>query len=60
MSNVRKGDFVVAPFAFSDGTCPHCRHGVHTACVNGGACPATNGDGGQGEAVRIPRPTGRS
>ena len=20
------GDFVIAPFAFSDGTCPHCRH----------------------------------
>src|SRR3954454_24038260 len=58
VSTVRKGDFVVAPFAFSDGTCPHCRHGVHTACVNGGFMPATNGDGGQGEAVRISQADG--
>ena len=32
---VSRGDFVVAPFAFSDNTCAHCRHGVHTACVVG-------------------------
>src|SRR4051794_10328627 len=58
VSSVRKGDFVVAPFAFSDGTCPHCRHSVHTACVNGGFMPAANGDGGQGEAVRITQADG--
>ena len=51
--NVAKGDFVIAPFAFSDGTCPHCRHGITTACVAGGFYPS-NGDGGQGEAVRVP------
>jgi threonine dehydrogenase-like Zn-dependent dehydrogenase len=50
---VRKGDLVIAPFAYSDGTCPHCRHGIQTACVNGGFFPQ-NGDGGQGEAVRVP------
>jgi threonine dehydrogenase-like Zn-dependent dehydrogenase len=49
-----KGHFVIAPFAFSDGTCPHCRHGITTACTNGGFIPAGNGDGGQGEAVRVP------
>ena len=49
-----KGDLVICPFAFSDGTCPHCRHGVTTACQNGGFFPSANGDGGQGEAVRIP------
>jgi threonine dehydrogenase-like Zn-dependent dehydrogenase len=48
-----KGDLVIAPFAFSDGTCPNCRHGVTTACMNGGFFPS-NGDGGQGEAVRVP------
>src|SRR4051812_34235775 len=57
-SNVRKGDFVVSPFAFSDGTCPHCRHGIQTACTNGGFMPVTNGDGGQGEAVRISQADG--
>jgi len=51
---VKRGDFVIAPFAYSDGTCPHCRHGIHTACERGGFFPAGNGDGGQGEAVRVP------
>jgi threonine dehydrogenase-like Zn-dependent dehydrogenase len=53
VGTVSKGDLVIAPFAYSDGTCPHCRHGIHTACANGGFFPM-NGDGGQGEAVRVP------
>jgi threonine dehydrogenase-like Zn-dependent dehydrogenase len=53
VANVKRGDFVIAPFAFSDGTCPHCRHGITSACVAGGFYPS-NGDGGQGEAVRVP------
>ena len=36
-----KGDFVIAPFAFSDGTCPNCQHGITTACINGGFYPST-------------------
>jgi len=48
-----KGDLVIAPFAFSDGTCPNCRNGITSACMNGGFFPM-NGDGGQGEAVRVP------
>ena len=51
---IKPGDFVVAPFAYSDGTCPNCRHGITTACVSGGFFPVGNGDGGQGEAVRVP------
>jgi threonine dehydrogenase-like Zn-dependent dehydrogenase len=53
VATVKKGDFVIAPFAYSDGTCAHCRHGIQTACLNGGFFPM-NGDGGQGEAVRVP------
>jgi threonine dehydrogenase-like Zn-dependent dehydrogenase len=53
VSTVKRGDFVIAPFAFSDGTCPQCRHGITSACVAGGFHPS-NGDGGQGEAVRVP------
>jgi threonine dehydrogenase-like Zn-dependent dehydrogenase len=53
VENLNRGDFVIAPFAFSDGTCPHCRHGITSACVAGGFFPI-NGDGGQGEAVRVP------
>jgi len=49
-----RGDLVVAPFAYSDGTCVHCRYGITTACLHGGFIPAGNGDGGQGEAVRVP------
>jgi hypothetical protein len=48
-----KGELVIAPFAYSDGTCPHCRNGITTSCANGGFFPM-NGDGGQGEAVRVP------
>ena len=56
---VRPGDFVVAPFAISDGTCVHCRHGITTSCVNGTfwGSPDHEGhpvDGGQGELVRLP------
>jgi threonine dehydrogenase-like Zn-dependent dehydrogenase len=53
VQKVKKGDLVIAPFAYQDGTCPHCLHGITTACVNGGFYPM-NGDGGQGEAVRVP------
>jgi threonine dehydrogenase-like Zn-dependent dehydrogenase len=53
VSNIKKGELVIAPFAFSDGTCPNCQHGITTACTNGGFFPM-NGDGGQGEAVRVP------
>jgi threonine dehydrogenase-like Zn-dependent dehydrogenase len=53
IDNINKGDLVIAPFAFSDGSCPNCQHGVTTACMNGGFFPM-NGDGGQGEAVRVP------
>ena len=53
VSTLRKGDLVISPFAFSDGTCPNCQNGITTACMNGGFYPM-NGDGGQGEAVRVP------
>src|SRR5439155_7678652 len=50
---VSAGDLVIAPFAYSDGTCPNCRAGVQTACVHGGFF---GGDvlGGQAERVRVP------
>jgi threonine dehydrogenase-like Zn-dependent dehydrogenase len=31
---VKKGQFVVGSFATSDNTCPHCRHGYQSSCVN--------------------------
>ena len=51
---VRKGDLVVAPFAWSDGTCEFCQRGLQTSCLHGGWWGGTELDGGQGEAVRVP------
>jgi threonine dehydrogenase-like Zn-dependent dehydrogenase len=51
---VKKGDLVVAPFAWSDGTCDFCRQGLQTSCRHGGFWGGTELDGGQGEAVRVP------
>ena len=53
VTTLRKGDHVIAPFAYSDGTCEYCSAGVHTSCVAGGYWGG-KGDGGQGEAVRAP------
>jgi len=52
--NVKVGDVVVAPFAYSDGTCIFCHEGLHTSCVQGGFWGRNGVDGGQGEAVRVP------
>src|ERR1700704_690308 len=51
---VKKGDLVVAPFAWSDGTCEFCQQGLQTSCLHGGWWGGTKLDGGQGEAVRVP------
>jgi len=54
---VKKGDLVVAPFAWSDGTCEFCRRGLQTSCLHGGFWGGDL-DGGQGEAVRVPQADG--
>ena len=54
VQTLAKGDLVIAPFFYSDGTCPHCRAGITSACVQGGVWGAHGIDGGQGEAVRVP------
>lgn len=54
VQTVKKGDVVVAPFAWSDGTCEFCQEGLQTSCLHGGFWGGTELDGGQGEAVRVP------
>ena len=54
---VKRGDLVVAPFAWSDGTCVFCREGLQTSCLHGGFWGGEL-DGGQGEAVRVPQADG--
>ena len=53
------GDFVIAPFSFSDGTCKNCEAGFQTACIHGGFFgQGGDGDGGQAEFVRVPQAEG--
>jgi threonine dehydrogenase-like Zn-dependent dehydrogenase len=57
--SLRPGDFVIAPFMYSDNSCPHCQVGIQSRCRAGGfwGSKDRNGvmaDGGQGEYVRVP------
>ncbi|MBG6059688.1 threonine dehydrogenase-like Zn-dependent dehydrogenase [Cryobacterium sp. MP_M5] len=49
-----RGDLVIAPFAFSDGTCEFCREGLYTSCVHGGFWDMPGMGGAQAEAIRVP------
>jgi len=51
---LKRGDFVIMPFAFSDGTCEFCHEGLHTACSHGGFFGTGQVGGAQAEAVRVP------
>jgi threonine dehydrogenase-like Zn-dependent dehydrogenase len=51
---IATGDFVVSPFTYNDGTCPHCLAGWPSNCANGGSFGNHGIDGGQGEAIRVP------
>ena len=51
---IKRGDFVIMPFAFSDGTCAFCHDGLQTSCTHGGFFGTTEVAGAQAEAVRIP------
>ena len=50
-----RGDLVVAPFTYCDGTCPNCLAGVTSQCISGGSF-GNHRDRrrGQGEVVRVP------
>jgi threonine dehydrogenase-like Zn-dependent dehydrogenase len=52
--NLKAGDMVVMPFAFSDGTCAFCHEGLNTSCVHGGFFGNEEIAGAQSEAVRVP------
>jgi threonine dehydrogenase-like Zn-dependent dehydrogenase len=51
---IKRGDLVVMPFAFSDGTCAFCHEGLQTSCVHGGFFGNEEIAGAQAEAVRVP------
>lgn len=47
--NVKKGQFVIGSFFASDNTCPNCRNGYQTSCMN-----RENPSGAQAPLVRVP------
>ena len=51
VKTLKKGDRVLAPFAFSDGDCEFCHKGLFTSCVHRGFWGGKN-PGGQAEAIR--------
>jgi hypothetical protein len=51
---VKRGDLVIMPFAFSDGTCAFCHEGLNTACVHVGFFGNNGMNGAQAEALRVP------
>jgi threonine dehydrogenase-like Zn-dependent dehydrogenase len=52
-TGLKKGDLVVASFAFQDNTCEFCREGVQTSCRHGGFFNTA-----QAEAIRVPQAAG--
>jgi len=56
VTSLRRGDFVIAPFAVSCGRCEFCLAGLQTSCLNGGFWndARLGTGGGQAEAVRVP------
>jgi threonine dehydrogenase-like Zn-dependent dehydrogenase len=58
VSRIKRGDFVIMPFAFSDGTCEFCREGLQTSCIHGGFFGNPLIAGAQAEALRIPQADG--
>jgi threonine dehydrogenase-like Zn-dependent dehydrogenase len=58
VTSVSKGDLVIVPFAWSDGTCDYCREGLQTSCRHGGFWNANGVGGGQAEAIRVPLANG--
>lgn len=54
VQRTRVGDFVIMPFAYSDGTCVFCHEQLHTSCVHGGFFGVGGVAGAQAEAVRVP------
>jgi threonine dehydrogenase-like Zn-dependent dehydrogenase len=53
VTGLRRGDLVVASFAFQDNTCAFCRQGLQTSCLHGGFLSEA-----QAEAIRIPQAAG--
>src|SRR3954447_22844731 len=59
VQRLRRGQVVIMPFAYSDGSCMFCDEGLQTACVHGGFFGNGGEAGGaQAEALRVPQADG--
>jgi threonine dehydrogenase-like Zn-dependent dehydrogenase len=58
VQTIRRGQVVIMPFAYSDGTCTFCADGINTSCVLGGFFGSPDVGGAQAEALRIPQADG--
>lgn len=54
VSGLAVGDWVIAPFRYSDGTCSRCREGLPSSCRHGGFWGRDVVEAGQAEYVRVP------
>src|ERR671926_209343 len=54
VATLKRGDLVVMPFAYSDGTCEFCHEGLHTACVHVGFFGNGGFNGAHAQALRGP------
>jgi len=58
VKNVKVGDVVIMPFAYSDGRCEFCHEGLQTSCTHGGFFGYAGFNGAQAEALRVPQADG--
>jgi threonine dehydrogenase-like Zn-dependent dehydrogenase len=58
VTTLRRGDVVIVPFVWSDGTCEFCREGLQTSCRHGGSWGGAHFNGLQAEAARVPQADG--
>jgi threonine dehydrogenase-like Zn-dependent dehydrogenase len=59
VTSVRPGDLVVAPFTWSDNTCPACAEGLQSKCDNGGTFGAPAPTAARARRCGCRRPTAR-
>ena len=58
VGQVKVGDQVIMPFAYSDGRCDFCHEGLQTACMHGGFFGNAGMNGAQAQALRVPQADG--
>ena len=54
VKKVKVNDLVVGPFFWCDGTCPECKKGMSSQCLNGGSWGTKGTTGCQAEQLRVP------